>query len=173
MPIVTSVIARTINKPSGARGIHEEHTDANGVLHEYRYVAPPAGQWDEVAALAAHALEVEARIVRDEVKEDSKALKNDQPERTPAEQAQADYDRRMLAEFMQEEDAHVFLKGLEFFQAFEARAGANGPQRAAYLGVTLADYNLVAARFGDVQGAAFFLNDDKNQVWDAPLPGWE
>lgn len=173
MSIVISQIVRIINKPSGNRGIYEEHTDDKGVVHSYRYNAPPAGEWDENAALSGNALKVEARIPRDEVAEDTKALKNDQPERTPDEQTQADYDRRVLAEFMQEEDAHVFLKGLDFFLSFEARAGSNAVQRAAYLGVPLAEYQLVAARFGDVQGAAFFLNDDKNQVWDEPLPGWE
>jgi hypothetical protein len=173
MAIVSSNILRVINKPSGRRGIYEEHIDDSGVSHEYRYNAPPAGQFDEVAALAAHAIAVAAQIPVVEVGLDQKDLKNGGVERTPTEQAQADYDRRMLGLYMVETNAHTFLSGLDFFLAVESRGGANAGQRAAYLGVPLAEYNEVANRFGDVQGAAFFLNDDKNQVWDEVKPGWE
>ena len=71
---------------------------------------------------------------------------------------------------MMEDDPRVFLNGLVYFQAVEVRGGANAVQRSAYLGVPLSEYQLIAARFGDVQGVAFFLTDDKNQIWDTLPP---
>jgi hypothetical protein len=95
------------------------------------------------------------------------------PETFPFHQTQADFDRRLLGRLMTYLDAHVVYAGLPFFQGVEIRGGANSIQRAAYLGVSSQDYSLVDSRFGDVQGIAFFLDDDKDQVWDDPLDGWE
>ena len=94
------------------------------------------------------------------------------PDKVPDHQTQADFDRRVLGRLMTFLDAHVFLAGLPFFQAVETRGGANAEQRAVYLGVDTTSYNLMDNRFGDVQGVAFFLNDDKNNVWDNVPDGW-
>ena len=97
----------------------------------------------------------------------------DNPDKVSDHQAQADFDRRLLGRLMTFLDAHVFLAGLPFFQAVEARGGANAGQRAAYLGVDTVSYGLVDDRFGDVQGIAFFLDDDKNNVWNDIPEDWE
>lgn len=86
---------------------------------------------------------------------------------------QADYDRRALGRAMLEEDTEKFYLYLPLFKAMEARSGANANQRAITLGVTRADYDLMAARFGDVEGIAFFLDNAKGQIWDVLPPGWE
>jgi hypothetical protein len=79
---------------------------------------------------------------------------------------QADYDRRALGRAMNLTDTHEFYSFLPLFQAMEGRGGANAIQRAAYLGVSIENYNLMATRFGDVQGIAFFLDNEKDQIWD-------
>ena len=78
---------------------------------------------------------------------------------------QAAYDRRTLGRAMLLTDVQEFYSYLPLFQAMEARGGANANQRAAYLGVSTTNYDLMAKRFSDVQGIAFFLDDEKNQIW--------
>lgn len=95
------------------------------------------------------------------------------PDKVAEYQSQSDFDRRVLGRLMTYLDAHIFYAGLPFFQAVELRGGANAGQRAAYLGVTTEEYTLVDNRFGDVQGISFFLDDDKNNVWDNIPQDWE
>ena len=95
------------------------------------------------------------------------------PDKVAVYQIQSVFDRRLSGRLMTLEDAHAFLAALPFWQALEARGGTNAVQRAAYLGVPKPEYDLVDNRFGDVQGAASFLNDDKGQIWDSPLEGWQ
>lgn len=82
--------------------------------------------------------------------------------------AQADYDRKALGYAMTLESTDEFYTYLPLFLAVQSRGGANASQRAAYLGVSLANYNAMAARFNDVQGIEFFLVDAKDQVWTDP-----
>ena len=171
MTIVNSRIIRIINKARDRRGIYEQHTDQFGVIHEYRYSTDAA--LDEVAELAINAAKIDLELPNQEVIRNVITMIEEGEEIVPDYSAQADYDRKMLAQFMLEDDPRVFLNALSFFQAVETRGGANANQRASYLGVPRAEYDLVAKRFSDVQGAAFFINDDKEQIWQHPLPGWE
>ena len=91
----------------------------------------------------------------------------------PNYQDQRDYDRRGLGRAMTITGTDEFYEVLPLFRAMEARGGANANQRASYLGVTRADYDLMAARFNDVAGIAFFLDDAKGQVWDDVPEGWK
>jgi hypothetical protein len=95
------------------------------------------------------------------------------PDKVAVYQSQSDFDRRLLGRLMTQVDVHTFSAGLPFFQAVEGRGGANANQRATYLGVTSGDYTLVDNRFGDSQGAQSFIADEKNNVWESPLEGWE
>lgn len=94
------------------------------------------------------------------------------PDKVPVYQSQADFDRRLLGRLMTQRDVHTFSAGLPFFQAIELRGGANAIQRASYLGVIRADYDLVRARFGDSQGVQFFIDDEKNSVWPDVKETW-
>lgn len=94
------------------------------------------------------------------------------PDRVAVYQTQSEFDRRLLGRLMTVEDVNVFYAGLPFFQAVESRGGANANQRAIYLDVPRAEYDLVAARFGDVQGISFFLDDAKDAIWPDIPDGW-
>ena len=127
----------------------------------------------EADALSMYSL-IESQLADAEITEQVSAAERwENPDKVAEHQSQADFDRRLLGRLMTFLDAHVVLAGLPFFQAMELRAGANAGQRATYLGVTTDDYTLVDNRFGDVQGIQFFLDDDKSQVWNIPLEGWE
>lgn len=81
-------------------------------------------------------------------------------------QAQNNYDRRALGKAMVLTDVDEFYAVLPLFKAMEARGGANKNQRAAYLGVSGANYTLMEDRFNDVEGIAFFLDNAKGQIWE-------
>ena len=81
-------------------------------------------------------------------------------------QDQPDYDRRALGKAMIGDDIEEFHATLPLFKAMESRGGANANQRATYLSVIRADYDLMANRYGDDEGVAFFIEDHKNQVWE-------
>ena len=88
-------------------------------------------------------------------------------------QDQNDYDRRALGKAMTRRDVDEFYLVLPLFKSMEARGGANANQRATYLEVTTVNYNLMADRFGDVEGIAFFLDNAKGQIWDTIPPEFE
>jgi hypothetical protein len=94
------------------------------------------------------------------------------PDKVPVYQTQPDFDRRLLGQLMTVEDVHVFSAGLPFFQAVESRGGANAGQRATYLGVILAEYDLVDGRFSDSQGVQFFIDDEKENRWEDIPEDW-
>ena len=85
---------------------------------------------------------------------------------------QATYYRRALGKAMLLGDVDDFYAYLPLFLAMETNGGANANQRALYLGTDRATYDLIAKRFGDVQGIAFFLDNAKGQVWDTPVAGF-
>ena len=96
------------------------------------------------------------------------------PEDIAAEyQDQNDYDRRSLGRAMTIESTDIFYTYLGLFKAMEGRGGANAGQRATYLEIPRAEYDLIANRFNDVEGIAFFLDDAKGQVWEELPPGYE
>ena len=85
---------------------------------------------------------------------------------------QADYDRLSLGKAMLLSDIDDFHIRLPLFKAMEARGGANANQRRAYLGVPQADYTILADRFGDDEGVAFFIDNANGQVWDELPVEW-
>lgn len=94
------------------------------------------------------------------------------PDKVSDHQTQAEFDRRVLGNIMTILDAHTVYAAYPFFQAVESRGGANAGQRATYLGIDSGTYSLIATRFNDVSGIAFFLNDAKSQVWDGLPEGY-
>ena len=90
----------------------------------------------------------------------------------PEYQDQNDYDRRALGKSMVGTDIDEFHMVLPLFKAMEGRGGANASQRAVYLGVINADYDLMANRFGDDEGVAFFIDNAKGQVWEEIPAEW-
>ena len=163
MPIVSSEIIE--DRPNGTerRNVTEAHTDNVGKIHNQRYSCPTV--WDVDQELIDHAAQLDATLPTNESSEAAGGVEFNDPDVTPDYQTQADYDRRTLGFLMTETDSYILLQGLPFWQAVETRGGANANQRAAYLGVSRANYDLVSNRFGDVQGAANFLNDEKGQIW--------
>ena len=87
------------------------------------------------------------------------------PDITVEHQPQADYDRRVLGRLMIESNIHYFLAGYSFFQAVELRGGANANQRAVYLGITSVEYSEIDSRFSNVNGVAWFVQDEKDMIW--------
>lgn len=79
--------------------------------------------------------------------------------------SQADYDRRALGQAMLIQDIDDFHQTLPLWLAMQSRSGNNRVQRAATLGVSLANYDLVSDRYRSDQGAASFIDDAKGQVW--------
>lgn len=146
-----------IATPNGNRmQVLETHPLLGGGEPEHqRYTCPLI--WDFDAELAAHADSIDKNLIKREASQGTDIV--------PVHQTQAEYDRRALGFLMTETDAHKFLAALPFWQAVESRGGANANARAAYLGVSRANYDLVNKRFGDVQGAASFLNNSKGQIW--------
>jgi len=173
MPIVSSEIKKVVNKNGGRRSIYEQHIDHLGVAHPHNYLTLPVGEFDEVAALATNAVWIESELPINEVRTDAARYKDTGTERTPEHQLQADYDRQVLRELMQEEDALAFANTLPFFRAIEIRGGANAAQRANYLGVPKTEYDLVATRYNQITGLVSGLNDDAARVWELQsFPGW-
>ncbi len=159
----------------GTQRITHYFTDhLGGVTRKGPKAAP--GSWTETeyaadrAALEQSVLDL---LARREIREAiSQAENGNNPDKVPNHQTQAEFDRRLLGELMTVLDAHTFYAALPFFQAVESRGGANANQRASYLGIDRPTYDLIANRFGDVQGVAFFLDNAKGQVWEELPDGY-
>jgi len=87
--------------------------------------------------------------------------------------AQADYDRFVLLELMQEIDPHRVNSAMTFWTNVQIRNGANASQRAASLGVALVEYQEVEDRMNAYIGVSSFLTADKAAVWTYIPEGWE
>ena len=170
-----SIVSHTVTTlPQSATrvSVYYTFTDHLGVQTAIRSLVENAFD-TEAAALSMYALLDEQDESAEIMRSFAVAEEWKNPDRVADYQPQADFDRRLLARLMTVTDAQVFYAGLPFFQAMEARGGANANQRASYLGVIRADYDLMANRFNDVQGVAFFLDDDKGAVWTDIPEGWE
>ena len=94
-------------------------------------------------------------------------------DRVPDHQTQPDFDRRVIGEAMQMRDIIHFYNVYDtFFRAFEARAGSNKPQRAAYIGVDTATYDEIDKRFNDMAGITALVIDEKGRVWQELPDGY-
>ena len=82
-------------------------------------------------------------------------------------QTKVEFIRRYFGGMMQNPNILQFNNALPFFQAFEidADSGNNAPQRAAYLGIDTATYQLIEKRFNDMIGVQTLINDEKGRVW--------
>ena len=111
--------------------------------------------------------QVETYLANQEVSDAVTLAENWQsPEKVAEHQSQADFDRRVLSRIMMMLDAHAVNAAYPMFQAMELRGGANANQRATYLGVTNDIYGQIDGRFSNVNGVAWFLDDEKNQRWE-------
>ncbi len=98
-------------------------------------------------------------------KDDKEVLWND---------TQADYYRRSLGLAMLIIDIDDLISYIPLFQAMENHpdSGNNAGQRATYLGVVRADYDEIAARFGDAFGVSGGVDTVNAQVWEELPPEW-
>ena len=165
MPIVSHTITAT--SPNGTRKTVEFYlTDNLAVDRQKASIFIKLNDDPNPVIIALYTQQDQADIDT-EIADALSSAKNDtNPDRVPVYQTQAEFDRRLLGELMLVTNVHTFHTALPFFQAVEGRGGANAGQRATYLGVTTGNYNLIAARFGDDQGVAFFLDNVKGQIWD-------
>ena len=171
MSIVSHTVTTTPQSETRANAVYT-FTDHVGVTVTVNKLV--ANAFDTNADALSMYAQIEQQQADNEIAEQvavAEQLQN--PDKVAVYQTQPVFDRRLSGRLMTLEDAHAFLAGLPFWTALEARGGPNAVQRAAYLGVPKPEYDLVDNRFGDVQGAAAFLNDDKGQIWDDPLDGWE
>jgi len=170
-----SIVSHTVTtSPQSATRVNVIYTfiDHLGVQTVIRSLVENAFD-TEAAALSMYPLLEEQDASAEIMRAFAVAEEWKNPDRAADYQPQADFDRRLLARLMTVVDVQVFYAGLPFFQAMEGRGGANANQRASYLGVIRDEYDLMSNRFGDVQGVAFFLDDDKNAVWHDIPEDWE
>ena len=164
--LVTITTSRTTSdsiQASGKRRVSFEFEDHNG--DTYLLSGLDIDQVVDVDALrlSKHA-EIENDLAEREVlKAISDAIAGNNPDRTAEHQTQASFDRRFLGRSMQL-DAQPFYNCLPVYQRVLTQ-GNNAGQRAAYLGVPTADFNLIDTRYTNVMGIAWFLNDEKQQTW--------
>lgn len=96
------------------------------------------------------------------------------PDKDPTEyNTQEDFDRQLLGYCMTVEDPHKLNACLPFWQAVQPRNGANASQRAANLGVPLAEYQECEDRFDSYFGVQTFLADDLAAIWPEVKEAWE
>lgn len=167
MPIIShQTIADGHLQVDGRRYIRHVFTDhlSNTQPFPLRLVD---GAWTEAeysAERVALVSSVETRLAQQEVKDQIEiAIQGGNPDKVAEHQTQADFDRRFLGEAMLL-DAQPFYNCKPVFDRVQTE-GANANQRASYLGVTSAEYGLVDDRYNNVNGVAWFLNDEKGMQW--------
>lgn len=172
MAIVNSYLERNRLLPEGQREVHEYHISSSGKSRRFIYTADIGT--DPALLMNNRVSQVEFDLAEEEVNTAIDELyKGNSPDKVAEEQSQADFDRRVLGRIMGIADAHLVLLAYPFFLAVQTRGGANNSQRATYLGVPSDEYNLVDSRFSNVNGISWFLTDEKNQIWNKVLEGWE
>ena len=171
MSIVSHQIVSNSLQRAGRRVVYE-YTFHNGDTRELGPKILPDGV-DIDADRGSLVSDIEDQRALEEVMEAiSLAWDRQNPDRIPDHQTQAEFDRRVLGQMMLVDDAHAVLAAYPMFQAVELRGGANANQRADYLGMDVATYNLIDDRFSNVNGVAWFLTDEKNQLWDELPEGY-
>jgi len=169
-----SIVANEILKDSALggnrRSVKARFQDHLAVWHVRSWAGPIT---DTAAFVTARELIVEGELQVTEVVDALKQaeLGND-PDKSSDHQLQADFDRRLLGLLMQELSIDTKIAAIPFWTAVEGRGGANANQRAAYLGVIRAEYDLVSAMFGDLQGVSGGVNTVNGQIWDDQREAW-
>ncbi len=165
-----SVVSHNLKEvnPYGAnsnQNIYEYHLSDGSIL-EYSYVCSLATDVDSIALSNIPTLENDLISSEHNSAYEVGVQGGNQDTVVPVFQPQSEFDLAVLTLFMKEADVHIFHASLPFFLAVETRGGANANQRALYLGIDRVTYDQIAKRYGDDQGAAFFIEDSKNQVWE-------
>lgn len=166
MPIASSNILSDIAQLGDRRNITMLFVDHLG--NEYqRVLSFMSADFDADAALFSMANDLEVTLAEVEAQEAvALAGAGNNPAKIPDHQTQGEFDRRVLGQIMLIDDAHTVLAAYPMFQAMELRGGANANQRAVYLGIDNATYDLIDTRFSNVNGVVWFLADEKSQIWD-------
>lgn len=156
----------------GRRYLRYEFTDHLGIEHPYGQKLVPS-DFDADADLLAQVPVQDAILALQEITNAiTQAESGINPDKVSVHQDQSDFDRRVLGSIMINENAHTVLAAYPMFQAMEIRGGANANQRAVYLEITRPTYDLIDNRFSDVNPVAFFLNDEKEQIWSKLPDGY-
>ena len=166
MTIIESITMQSQQQSDGRYKIRHRHTNHLAIVSETS-VKRVDGAFDVAADRALSAIQADLSDVELELQQAiSDARSGLTVDRVPSFQTQVEFDRRLLGRLMMVSDVHAFHNSLPFFQAVQTRGGANSNARAAYLEITRDDYDLINARYGDTQGAAVFITDQKGQVWE-------
>ena len=159
------------------------HVGKRGNMDEYEFTDHMAKVWKERWRLKEGLLpddfipvrvpQLEAELARKEIIEAvSKAERGEDPDKVPPDhQTQADFDRRLIAELMQNTSIEATIASLSFWAAHQLRSGNNNGQRAATLGVPAAEYAEADSRFGVAQGIAGGVTTWKSETWSNPPSG--
>lgn len=163
MPIVASIISSAETQSDNSVLVWERHTDHLNNNYYYNYTAQDgAGIF---ARMTARVPEIEEYLAWREVEEQiSVAISGENPDKVAEHQTQAEFDRRFLGRSMIL-NAQPFYNCKPVYDRVQTQ-GANAKQRAAYLGVLRTEYDLVNARFNNVTGIAWFLDDEKGMQWE-------
>lgn len=86
--------------------------------------------------------------------------------RLPEHQTQVEFDRRLLGRTMQIFDLEVFVEFYTWFQGTIEAYGPNAVQRAANLGVQLADYSLIENKYNEIAAIRVQVANQRTQIWD-------
>jgi len=95
-------------------------------------------------------------------------------DRIPNHQTQAEFDRRLLGYSMIVENIHTFRNLYQFYLDFQNHSGAgnNAGQRAAYLGISVGDYDLIQNKFDPMAGVLVMLDTQKSLRWNELPEGY-
>ena len=174
MSVISHQTIEDSEQADGRRHVRYEFTDNLGDKH-YRGPKVVSAGFNADADRVTMVPDVEEALALAEIL-DAILLAESQllnPDKVPdhqsggtVEEQQANFDRRVLGRCMLFESAHALYAAYPMFQAVELRGGANANQRASYLGLSVVTYNQIDARFSNVNGVAWFLADEKNQIWN-------
>ncbi len=165
MPIVSSEIVEKGIQANGNTNVQYRMTDHLGVV----YIVPTRSMhpsFDRAADLLRKVANKDKELPLSELSPEDKVPQYNE--------TQADYYRRALGRAMLISDTDDVLAYIDLFQAMENHpdSGNNAVQRAVYLDVLKADYDLMASRFGGLQGIAGGVETDKTKIWDKLPTEW-
>ncbi len=149
-----------------------EFTDSTGTVHERRVRLRNQTQAE---FMADQTPVIDRTLWEGEIAQAlRKAREGENPDKVPPDhQTQAEFDRRLLAELMQNRDIRTLHSAVPFWEAHQSRSGNNNNARSQTLGVPFAEYQDVADRMGDMQGVVGGVNNVFSKTWgDIPSGAW-
>jgi hypothetical protein len=167
MPIISYEVVYSQDIGDNRLEVQYAFTDHLGNVYEYNKRVPDTTDLNADMALMVPAIEegLARREIADAV---GTAESNVYPyPPSPEHQTKQEFIRRFFGGMMQISSLESFNNSYQFFLDFETDpdSGNNKPQRAAYLGVDAATYDLIDKRYGDMAGIQVLLNDEKGRVW--------